>query len=237
MKNNLLSILAVVLSVFAVFYSYENKSVDADKVAVALKSNPKMIIEALQEAEAQDRAQRAEEAQAVIRDSLDEINNDPFTPFVGPKDAKVTFALFYDYSCGYCHSLYTDSLKEIIADNPDVKFVFKTLTFLGPNSLYAAKAAMAASEQGKFAAFNDALLSFKGQITEAKVDEFAAKVGMNVEEMKGYMESPTVEEALMGIRVTATKVQINAVPTMVLGGKLLQTFDRNQIQQEINALK
>ncbi|MDD4556292.1 MAG: thioredoxin domain-containing protein [Alphaproteobacteria bacterium] len=236
MKKNILSIVAILLAVVAIVISLVGKLGTEKAVTEVLKNNPAIVVESLQSYENQARQAQLEAAQAVIKDSVSEITNDPNSPFVGPVDAKVTLAVFYDYSCGYCHKLYP-VLKDVMANNPDVKFVFKPLTFLGPISVYSAKAIVAANEQGKFAGFNDALFSHNGALTEAKVDELAVKSGVDLEQMKASVESGKPAEILGNISALANKIQVSGVPTMILDGKLLQTFSADEIQSAINAAK
>ncbi|MFV0626712.1 MAG: DsbA family protein [Alphaproteobacteria bacterium] len=236
MKKDFLSIVAILLALVGIALGAMSNFGREGEVANALNKNPAMIVEALQKYEDQARQQQLEAAKASIKDSLPAINNDPASPFVGPENAKVVLALFYDYSCGYCHRLYP-VLQDVMASNPDVKFVFKPLSFLGPISNYAAKAVIAANEQGKFIEFNNALFANEGQLSEAKVDEIAVKSGLDLEQLKAAMDSEKTSQALNGISQLASKIQIGGVPTMVLDGGILQTFSADEIQSAINAAK
>lgn len=235
-KTNYLSIVALVLSIIAIAMC-SICCLNKDKaVAAALEKNPGMVIDALQRYEQQARDEQFSALRAVIAENIKEINNSETSPFIGPKDAKVVLAVFYDYSCGYCHRLHP-VLVDIMNKNPDVKFVFKPLTFLGPISEYAAKAVIAANLQGKFQIFDEALFSYQGQLTEEKIDEIAAKVGLDVEQLKADMESEKVLSTLTDISSLATRIQISGVPTMILDGGVLQTFDPVEIQKGIDAAK
>ena len=68
------------------------------------------------------------------------------SPYVGPKDADIVIVEFFDFNCGYCKRLAPELMK-VIKNNPDVKVVFKPVTFLG--SMPIAKAAMAAFGLGE----------------------------------------------------------------------------------------
>lgn len=205
-------------------------------VEETLNNNPQMIINAMQKYEQQMRDQAAAEAQKVIQANIEDLNNNPNTPFVGNADAKVTLVEFFDYSCGYCHKLYP-GLKQVIANNPDVKVVFKALAFVSPVSQYAAKATLAANEQGKFIELHNALFEAEGRLTEAKVDEIAVKTGLDLEKLKADMNSAKVEGIMKDTNDLAGKIQVNGVPALVLNGKMLQTIDGDVIQNEINNVK
>lgn len=240
MKKNgslYISVVALVLSIAAlvmcILCCNKNKSVD---VAATLNENPEIIVEAMQNYEIKMREKAQAEAQKRIDENLEALNNNPDSAFIGNKDAAVTVVEFFDFSCGYCHRLYP-SLKNIIEKNPDIKVVFKEMTFVSPVSSYAAKAALAANMQGKYAELLDGLMTANGRLTEAKVDELAAAAGVDVEQMKKDMNSAKVENTLKDTSDLANKIQVNGVPALVINGKMVQTLDEEVIQSEINAAK
>lgn len=237
MKNtSLTSIVALVLSIVAIAMCTLCCMSKEKVVAKALEENPAIVVEALQKYEENLREEQFAAAQAVIKNNTDKLYNDASTPYTGPKEAKATLVLFYDYSCGYCHRLYP-VITELAAKNPDVKVAYKPLTFLGPISDYAARAVLAANEQGKFVELNDALFTFDGNVSEEDIDSLAEKAGINVAKMKSDMTSDKVNKILEDMYNLASTVQVAGVPTMILGDKVLQTFDTAEIQQAIDAIK
>lgn len=202
-------------------------------VEQALLDNPEMIVNAMQKYEQNMRDQALAGAQKLIEANIAEINNDANTPFVGPENADKIVVEFFDYSCGYCHRLYPE-LKAVMANNSDVKFAFKPLTFVSPVSEYAARAALAANMQGKFAEMHTAMFEFGGQLNEASIDEIATKQGLDMEKYKADMTSQQVNDELSAISELANKIQINGVPALVINGKMVQTLDGSVIQDAIN---
>ena len=161
------SILALVVAIAALvmcIMCYNNKQ--SVSVEQALLDNPEMIVNAMQKYEENMREQALAGAQKLIDANIEDVNNDANTPFVGAADAEKVVVEFYDYSCGYCHRLFPE-LKAVMANNGDVKFAFKPLTFVSPISEYAARAALAANKQGKFIEMHNAMFEFGGQLTEA----------------------------------------------------------------------
>ena len=205
-------------------------------VEETLNNNPEIIINAMQNYEQKMREQAAAEAQKMIEANLPALNNDANTPFIGAADAKTVLVEFFDFSCHYCHKVYP-AVKKIAEANPDIKIVFKTLTFVAPISQYAAKAALAANEQGKFFDAYKAIFEFEGRPDEAKVDELIASTGVDMEKLKADMNSAKVNNALSSINDLAGKIQVNGVPALFLNGKQLQTIDGAEIQRQIDSVK
>ena len=202
-------------------------------VEETLNNNPEIIINAMQNYEQKMREQAAAEAQKMIEANLPALNNDANTPFIGAADAKTVLVEFFDF---YCHKVYP-AVKKIAEANPDIKIVFKPLTFVAPISQYAAKAALAANEQGKFFDAYKAIFEFEGRPDEAKVDELVASTGVDMEKLKADMNSAKVNNALSSINDLAGKIQVNGVPALFLNGKQLQTIDGAEIQRQIDSVK
>ena len=115
----------------------------------ALLADPQMLIDA---GEALHDRQFAT-ALTPIRASLE-------TPFhsswKGAAKPAVTLTYFFDYACGYCRQSNPD-IEKLIAENKDLRVVYRELPILGPDSVAAARVSLAASRAGKFAAYHDAL--------------------------------------------------------------------------------
>ena len=164
------------------------------------------------------------------------MNNNPNSPFVGPKDAKIVLVEFFDFSCGYCKRI-APALEAVIKNNPDVKVVFKPITFVAPISKYAAQAALAANEQGKFVEMYTLMLNAESRLTEETINSMAEKVGLNMDKFKADVASQKVLTPINDVAALADKLQIRGVPTLVLNGTHLQVIDEAGIQAEINRLK
>ena len=199
-----------------------------------LMNNPLKVREALVLAEQQEQIEAQKRIAESYKANIKELNNADNSPFVGPKDAKVTIVEFFDFNCGYCKRLAPTMMK-VIKANPDVKFVFKPVTFLG--SLPTAKAAMAANKQGKFLEVYEALLTHNGQVTPAVVDEAIKAAGLDLAKTKEIMESKEIKDALDDITNLSQKVSIRGVPTLIINGEPLQAIDQGPIQNAIDNAK
>ena len=233
----IISVVALIVAVIALVMNLTcNKNNQPISVEETLNNNPEIIINAMQNYEQKIREEALANAQKLIDENIEALNNNPDSPTLGNKDAKVTVVEFFDFSCHYCHALYPN-LKNIMDKNPDVKYVFKEMAFVAPVSIYAAKAALAANMQGKYAEVLNALMTNQGALSEAKVDELAVKAGVDLEQMKADMNSDKVAQMMKDNSDLAGKIQVNGVPALVINGKLVQTLDEAVIQSEIDAAK
>lgn len=246
MKSSLyISILALVVSIATaicvIFCCHCNKAkapsaLDASELRLALENDPEMIISALQKYEEVQRQAQLQESSRLFKANLADLNSNPNSPFVGPEDAKIVLVEFFDFSCGYCKRL-APSVEEIIKKNPDVKVVFKPVTFVSAISKYAAQASLAAHKQGKFVEMYTAMLGSQARLTEETINSMAEKAGLNMEKFKADVASKEVQDAIKEVADLSNKLQIRGVPSLILNGTQIQVIDEAGIQAEIDRLK
>ena len=98
----------------------------------------------------------------------------------------MTLVEFFDYRCPYCKQV-VPAIDALLAEDKQLRFVYKEFPVLGPDSVLAARAALAARKQGKYDAMHRALMTMKGQINEAAMFKVAGSVGLDVERLKRDM--------------------------------------------------
>lgn len=206
---------------------------DVEKV---LAEKPELVIEAMQAFDVKQREEALRKVEENLKNSAEELNNRAGDGVIGNPDGKLVLVEFFDFSCGYCRRIHP-VLHEIIANNTDLKVVAKPLAFLSPASKYAAEAALAANEQGKFAAAYDAIFGIGGGLSETKIDEALASTGVDMVKLKEDMKSEKVQKTMSAASDLAGKIQVGGVPTLVFNNKILQTLDPSVIQEAIDAAR
>ena len=231
------SLAAVVVALAALVMSLVNCKGGAEvNVEKALMEKPEIVFNAMQAYDAKQREEAMKAVEANIKASAEELYNRAGDGVIANPEGKLVLVEFFDFSCGYCHKIYP-ALKEVAAKNPDVKIVAKPMAFLSPASKYAAEAALAAAEQGKFAEVYAGLFEAEGRLNEGKIDEIVAATGVDMAKLKEDMKSAKVQETLNAVTELAGKIQVGGVPTLVFNNKILQTLDANVIQEAIDAAK
>jgi protein-disulfide isomerase len=189
-----------------------------DAVGDYLRKHPEIVIEAIKIL--RQREQASEDAQTgnVVAARGSELFNDPATPVGGNPDGDVTLVEFFDYRCGYCKRVFP-TIKKLIEDDGKIRFVYKEFPILGPASVYAARAALASREQGKYEAFHDALMAAKGALTEDKVLRIAEAVGLDRGVLLDAMTRNEAEydRIFAKNRDLAQALRINGTPAFVAG--------------------
>jgi protein-disulfide isomerase len=143
-------------------------------------------------------------------------------PSIGPKHAKVTIVEWSDFQCPFC-SRVEPTLKQIEDTyKDDVRIVWRNepLPF-HPNALPAAKAAMAAARQGKFWQMHERMFAHQNELSEAKYEEWAREIGVDVARWKADKESPAIAEAIQKDNSYGQQVGANGTPSFFINGKLI----------------
>ena len=246
MKNSLyISVVALVVAVLTALCCFFGccshkttapAALNGADLRVALENNPELIVNALQKYEEVQRQAQLQEASRLFKSNIEELNNNANAPFVGPKDAKIVLVEFFDFSCGYCKRL-APAVEAIVKKNPDVKVVFKPITFVAQISKYAAQAALAANEQGKFMELYEVMLGSQSRLTEETINSMAEKAGLDMKKFKEDVASEKVQTTIKEVSDLANKLQVRGVPTLVLNGTQIQVIDEAGIQAEIDRLK
>jgi protein-disulfide isomerase len=185
-----------------------------------LTKNPEILSGALRAAEAKLDRDADAKAASLIADHRQQIYDDPHTPVGGNPQGKVTLVEFFDYRCPYCKQTQP-SLDKLIAEDHQLRFVYKEYPILGPASVIAARAALAAEKQGKYEAFHRALMEAHGNITDDTVFRVAASVGLDVARLKRDMTAPEIAEAVAANLRLADALEINGTPSFIIGDHII----------------
>lgn len=157
------------------------------------------------------------------------------SPFLGLAQAPVTIVLFTDFECPHC-SKVSPILEQVLAKNPDtVKIVLKNL----PLSMHqfaepAARAALAAGEQGKFWEFHDALFALPAMNNKA-IDDIAVQLGLKIDQFKSDMASPKIKQKLAQDIADAQKAGVTGTPSLFVNGHPMRERTVEAFQQKIDA--
>lgn len=185
-----------------------------------LLDNPEVLIESLavyQQQQKQAEEQRRQEAAVANREALAE---DPASPVLGNPEGDVLMVEFFDYRCPYCRRV-ADNVRRAVADDGNVRLVMKEFPILGPDSVLAARAALAAVKQGKYEAFHYALMTGQGQVTEASLKQVAREVGLDVARLERDMQDQEIDAALRRNYGLAEALGINGTPAFVIGNTVV----------------
>jgi len=200
----------------------EKKSIEG-VVRDLLMKNPEIIIKAIQSMRERDQREGEQRAKANLVKFQKELLNDPETPVGANLKGDVTIVEFFDYRCGYCKQVFPDIMK-ILNTDKNIRYVFKEFPILGPDSMTASKAALAAwtLDKTKYMDFHKAMMGSKGGLPESRVMEFATKVGYDAKALKKAMTNPKIDELIARNFELAKAFDINGTPAFIIGDEVIR---------------
>ncbi|MEJ5977179.1 DsbA family protein [Novosphingobium sp. PS1R-30] len=185
--------------------------------------------------EAMQNLQKRENAQALsgIRDQV----HAPFPGAVlGNPQGKVTLVEFTDYACSFCRQSVAE-VEQLIAANPELRVVVRDLPILSPRSADAAKMALAAAEQGKYAAFHHAMFA-AGQPGPETIQAAAQAAGLDLARAQRVIADPRIETELARNIDFARQLGFNGTPAWIAGDQLLSgAVGQARLAEAIEAAK
>lgn len=207
LRNSLLTALLALVFGFLGAAAWSYSGLADNRTRAYLLDNPSILEElamALQDEQARER----------LASAGDEV----FAPFPGavmgnPQGSKVLVE-FTDYNCPYCEASLAD-VKRLVAEDPDLKVVMREWPiFEGSDA--AARMALAAAIQGKYAAFHEAMFNL-GPTTPEAIDAAARQAGLDLERARSDAASDAVSIELAKNLSFARSLGFSGTPAWIVG--------------------
>ena len=186
----------------------------------AIRENPSIIMEAVEILRARDAEAQAAAQSDVLSNNRQILENDPNAPVLGNPDGDVTVVEFFDYNCPYCRRA-KPAIQDLLAFDPNVRLVYREWPILGDGSVFAAKAALASRNQGKYEEFHWAMMGMTGRAEEASVLRIAKEIGLDIEQLQADMESAEIEEHIQTSMRLTQSLGFSGTPSFVIGNNLV----------------
>lgn len=158
---------------------------------------------------------------------------------LGDKNAKVTIVEFSDFQCPFSQKFHAIVMEVIKSYPKGVKYILKDFPLqFHPNARPAAKAALAAREQGKYWEMVEALFANGTALSEDKYKELAGTLGLNVDKfMKDLKEKDAQwEKSIEEDMKLGGSIDVRGTPTFFMNGKKTRARDVNAFKTEIDKI-
>lgn len=198
-------------------------------VRATILEHPEILPEAMDRLQARETAERLKPVRAALE-----------TPFpgavLGNPAGKVTLVEFSDFACTYCRGSVAD-INALIAANPDLKVVLRELPIIAPESLPAARMALAAAAQGKYAAYHAAMFAGARPDT-ASIAAAATRAGLNLDAARAFADRPDLQQEIEHNLAYAHQLGINGTPAFAIGGQIIPgAVGKDKLQEAIDAAR
>jgi len=137
----------------------------------------------------------------------------------GAENPDVVMVEFYDYACGYCRMTNPD-IERLLKEDKGLRVVYRELPVLGPNSVVAAHASLAASKAGKFKPFHDSLFSADA-LTEESVTAALQAAGLTMDDI----QNPEFGAEIQKNYELANLLGASGTPLFVIGNRVINAAE------------
>jgi protein-disulfide isomerase len=126
-------------------------------------------------------------------------------------------------------------LEQVLERNPqNVKLVFKNMPLdFHKMAMPAAKAALAAREQGKFWEFHDRLFA-QTKLSKEAIHNIAVELNLDIPRFEQDMASPKIQAAINKDLQDAQKAGVTGTPTAFINGRIPKQRSLEGFQVIIN---
>jgi protein-disulfide isomerase len=233
MKKLLISTAMLVIPFMAVADELTEDRIK-ELVLEAIRENPGIVFEAAQLFEEQQQASQALVAAQVLATERDALERDPNAPVLGNPEGDVTVVEFFDYNCPYCRRV-KPHMEALLAADPNVRVVYREWPILGEGSVFAARAALASRNQGKYDEFHWAMMGLNGRAEEATVIRAAEEIGLNIAQLRRDMNAPEIDEHIQTSMRLSRAIGFSGTPSFVIGDNLAPgLIDADQMISMVN---
>jgi len=143
---------------------------------------------------------------------------------LGDPNAPITVTEYVDLQCPICAQASKETLPALIKDyvkTGKVKLQARTLSFLGPDSVRAAKVAAGAQAQGRLWAFLETFYASQGTensgyVTDDFLREVASAAGVDADKALAFADKAQAQQALDSANSDAAAVKADSTPTFTI---------------------
>jgi len=158
---------------------------------------------------------------------------------VGDKNAPITLAAFIDFECPFSAKFYP-VIKKVLDEHPKkVNFIVKHFPLaFHKQAKPAAKAVLAAGEQGMYFEMVDALLKDNKGLSPEKYETLGKEINLDIEKYKKDLEANDAkyEKIILDDMALVGKLGVRGTPTFFVAGRKARSRDFNGYKKQIEEI-
>ncbi|MEK6563695.1 MAG: thioredoxin domain-containing protein [Candidatus Omnitrophota bacterium] len=161
------------------------------------------------------------------------------SPLLGNKEAPVTIVEFIDIQCPFCARFHPLVVEAVNAFPDKVKAVIKNYPLpFHEQAIPAAKAALAAGEQGKYWEMLDGLLKNSSNLNKNEFNTLAKNLGLNMKKFQKDLKNNDTQwqEHIQKDISLGNMVEVRGTPTIYINGRKTKARNINSLKSEIESI-
>lgn len=189
--------------------------------------NPEILPEAVERLQQKETLARLEPLRGAVETAF-------AGAVLGNPEGSTVLVEFTDYACPYCRLSLPD-LNYLIDKYSDLKVVVRENPVLSPESVEAARMALAAAAQGKFEAFHNAMFA-KDRPSQATIVAAAQEAGLDLARAQAEIATGKYDAELENNIRLSQSLGLTGTPTWVIGDQAFSgAVGRERLEEAILA--
>jgi protein-disulfide isomerase len=139
----------------------------------------------------------------------------------GPSDAAVTLVEYGDFQCPYCARVYP-VVRELERRSPEaLRFVFRhnARSFDHPRAPFAAEAAEAAADQGRFWEMHDLLFEHQNALEDIDLLAYARRLDLDLNRFTADLRERKHRQRVHADELSGVHSKVISTPTFFINGE------------------
>lgn len=192
------------------------------RVRAYLLEHPEVLKEAIDKLNEKESLARSQASSDLIAKNRAALERDPRDLVANP-GGKITVVEFFDYRCGFCKAAAPEVLS-LIAENPDVRFVFKEFPIFGEVSDTAARVSLTPAVKAKGLDLHRTMMADKA-LDEAAIDRHLREAGLDPAQVREAAKAPAIARQIADVRALAMAIKVEGTPAFVVGDTFIGGAD------------
>jgi protein-disulfide isomerase len=154
------------------------------------------------------------------------------SPYLGPKEAKVTIVEFSNFQCPYCTDSWT-KLKALLGKYPkEIRYIFKHFPFQPQGKTFELSEMATAAQEVSNEAFwliHDFLFTIEGQsvakldrkAVQSKIEQLLKQKGHDLKSFQAALETGQARKRVLDDMALANRLRLSSTPSKVVNGDLI----------------
>jgi protein-disulfide isomerase len=205
-------------------FKAEQKAAIEQIVKDYIMAHPEIVQDALLELDKRQKEAETAAVRGALKSEAKAIYDPAGGVVVGNPQGDVTIVEFFDYNCPYCRKSMT-TLDALIKGDPKLKVLLRDLPIVHPpESVEAAKLALAARNQlspEKFWEFHKRLFSASRIVARPQTLQVAKDMGLDLGRLERDAESDATRMALADSDRLSQRLNLRGTPAFVIGGEVV----------------
>ena len=136
-----------------------------------------------------------------------------------PEKAKLTIVEFADFQCPHC-ARGSKTLRDVVKKHGDeITIYFLQFPLPGhPHSRLAARASLAAHQQGKFWELHDLMMDNQSTLSPDNITAYAQMIGLNMDRFNADINDKKIETMIDASLQIGTQVELTGTPSFFING-------------------